>query len=80
MEYDPEYRIVFKETTAEAAKNAWMGEPDEVKIDDDGGEIWYYRVALGGRDTEGVYQLVLEGPAEGEKAYVRQYTDDDYTD
>lgn len=32
--------------------------------------LYYVRQALGGRDEDGEFQLVMEGPAEGEKVYL----------
>ena len=37
---------------------------------EDGDEIYLVEFEIGGHDEEGFYQTVLEGPAQGEKAYL----------
>lgn len=45
---------------------------EEVKVVTlpDGTEEHYVLFKVGGRDDEGLYEYVLEGPAQGEKVYV----------
>lgn len=43
---------------------------DLIEVDEHGNEKWYVRMWVGGKDEEGVYERVLEGPAEGERVYV----------
>lgn len=44
--------------------------PYRVHLDDEGNEEWLYLVHAAGRDEEGVYQVVTEGPAMGERVYI----------
>lgn len=47
---------------------AKIGRTLEINV---GSEVIYYSlIRVGGRDEEGEYELVLEGPASGEKVYV----------
>lgn len=42
----------------------------EEEVQEDGSVLYYARICVGGRDEEGEFQFVLDGPAEGEKVYV----------
>lgn len=44
--------------------------PYEEEVQADGTVRFYQKLWVGGRDEFGEYIRVLEGPAEGEKAYV----------
>lgn len=44
------------------------------KVERPDGSIEHYRTILvGGQDDIGIYEVVLEGPAEGEKVYVEYF-------
>lgn len=59
----------FDESVEEVVRRLGLNMPDEVVVDDEGNEEWIYEVFKGGRDDNGVYGVVLDGPAQGEKAY-----------
>lgn len=43
--------------------------PDVIVTDHEGSEKWYYLTWAGGKDDDGVYELVTDGPAQGERVY-----------
>lgn len=44
---------------------------DFVTYNREKGEYEYFRTfQVGGKDEDGIYELVLDGPAQGEKAYL----------
>lgn len=43
--------------------------PDAIRRYANGEEVWYYLTLVAGMDDEGVYTVVQDGPAQGEKAY-----------
>lgn len=63
-------RTKFRTDVESAAAAYHLDQPYFVHVDEDGNEEWFYLVHMAGRDDHGVYQRVLEGPAEGEKAYL----------
>lgn len=43
--------------------------PDVVRRYPDGSERWYYLTVAGGLDDTGPFEVVTDGPAQGEKVY-----------
>lgn len=41
----------------------------EIETQQDGSMLYYAKVCVGGADDDGEFQVVLDGPAVGEKVY-----------
>lgn len=47
-----------------------FGKDVEVQVGDNGEELYFKRLQVGGKDDKGIYEIMLDdGPAAGEKYY-----------
>jgi hypothetical protein len=53
-----------------AYKNYTRETVDTIVTDSEGNERWYVMHEVAGVDEDGYYELVLDGPASGEKVYL----------